>query len=608
MMSEMDDSFIIELRKDFLNEVTFLLEECEESFLKLHDASVRAEELKKIFRLAHSIKGSGTAVGFHDLAKFAHVVEDLLAILRVHPEWVTTEINSLLLTSNDAFKARIASLREGRPDPWNVAELQAQVEQTMEALKKRVDAEEQATTGAKPAADVAAPSAVSSSSVHSPSPAPMAAAPNVAPTPTTGSSSSSGELTTIKVDVSRLESVLDLVGEMVVIKSQLAHHPTIAGSSDNELKALVGLLEKTVRELQDRTLSMRMTPLKTLFLKVQRVIRDLSVKLGKPVEFSFSGDETELDRTMLEVLTDPLIHLARNAVDHGVENPEVRAASGKPATARVSLVARQANGRVVIEITDDGGGISKEKVLAHAKKKGVVAQDLELASLSDREVFEMIFLPGFSTAEKVTDVSGRGVGLDVVKSNIEKIRGSIEIESRPGLGSVFRLSLPFTTAITDGLLTSLAEQRYILPLNGVREIVRLDDKVSTHLNEGAKVIDIRGQHLPLIDLDQLLGRARAARTSSNKESGAAIIVEHFNHRFAMRVDQVLGQTQVVVKGLGQHFDSGSGVSGGAILGDGCVSLVLDLDGLIRAYKEFRAKESKGASCGVTPSNLQSLSH
>lgn len=618
----LDDAFVEELKQEFLTEVSFLIEECEASFLKLDKPEHREEELKNIFRLAHSIKGSGQAVGFLDLSKFAHALEDLLAVLRDQPSLVTESICGLLLEAGDSIKERVAALQAKSEESWDPSELETKLREQTNLLLGNAPATESASTPFPEENQVsseAPPPLAQMDPVEEVIPSTPLPTPITTPTASQSLSSASAADTspkmeanakkqptnaagqTVKVDLGRIESVLDLVGELVIIKSQMMHHPLVSESSDLRLNSVVNLLDKTVRSLQDKTLSMRMTSLRPTFLKLQRIVRDLSIKLGKPVDFHMEGEDTEIDRNMIELLTDPLTHLIRNSIDHGVEKKEKRLAANKPETAKVSLIARQSNGRVLIEIKDDGAGISREKVLQKARSKGLIDLSRKDESFSDKEAQMLIFKPGFSTAEAVTDVSGRGVGLDVVKNNVEKVKGYIDIESEEGKGSVFRLSLPLTTAITDGMMIEVENVKYILPMAGIREIVRPDQDSLTDLNEDTRLLKIRGKFSPVVCLDDILDAELMEKYRSSDEENEVklaqfkpdnhvyIVVEHMANLFALRVDAILGQAQVVVKALGESFDTTKGVSGGAILGDGKVSLVLDLDGLVRQFNLMSAK-------------------
>lgn len=657
-----NDSFFVELQAEFLTESAFLLETYEECMMSLENGANAAEDLSQIFRVAHSVKGGAAAVGLNDLSKFAHVMEDLLSVLRSTPELVNSNVISLLLKSGDELKKRISSLQNGENYAWNPQDLVDQLVATHQSLtgqevkapvhheepkppapddffaatpggsaevtpeialneevanldlmaellaemspadRAEYDAKEKSTHHeamasevgtAKPALALvpetgsAVPQA-SSVAAAKEKPAPKEASSSGAAS--SGGGSGKGQNTTIKVDIGRVDSVLDAVGELVVLKNQLVQDEFIRRSGNLRLEGIVDQLDKAVKELYEKTLSIRMTPLKSLFVKIQRIVRDVSLTLKKPVDLQLVGEETEVERTVFELLGDPLVHLVRNAMDHGVESADIRAGNGKPATAKVTVSAKQTGGNVLIEIVDDGGGINRAKVLAKAIEKGLVPSGVDPSTLSDDAVFQFIFAAGFSTADKVSDLSGRGVGLDVVRTNLEKINGKIHIQSKLGVGTTFRLTIPLSTAITDGIVVAFDHERYILPIHSVREIVRVQPKDYTTLPGAGRVAKVRELLIPVVDISKTIGEIRRDinskikvvnnteksqdSLSSRREETMLIVIETVTGQFALPVDDVLGQTQVVVKPL-QTGSSIPEVAGAAILGDGRTVLILD---------------------------------
>ncbi len=578
-----------ELQRDFLGEVTFLLEQCEESYLRLENPELREEELGKIFRMAHSMKGTGAAVGFTDLAEFAHKVEDCLTVLRNNTALVSTEVVTLLLRCGDAFKVRIEQLKRKDQAPWNVAALEAEVQAI---LRKLQGGEAPAPEVAVEAAEELHPDSISNdaawealatqahvgilkvvpaaTSVSAPGPA--SASPSSAAVAATGSTI---KREVLKIDSERVESVLNLVGELVVLKSQLINK---CAGADPQLNQLVSLVDKTIRELQDKTLSMRVTPLKSLFLKTQRVVRDLALKLGKPVEFVMEGEDTEIDRGMVDALADPLMHLARNSLDHGIENAAGRSSAAKPDKGMIYLRAYQRGGRILIELSDDGKGLQRERILSKALERGIVSA-AAAQEMSDRQVQALIFAAGFSTAEQVTDVSGRGVGMDVVKTQVEKLKGSIDIESVPGVGTLIRLSLPMTTSILDGMLVKLGDEPFILPMENIRELVDLDESQIVEVVTGKSAWRHRDRLYPVVDMQNGFRSGRLGRPK------LVAIVDGGGREVALLLSAVAGQSQVVLKSLDDRLRACRGVSGAAILGDGKVALVLDTAGISQAASE-----------------------
>ncbi|MGE5086769.1 MAG: chemotaxis protein CheA [Bacillota bacterium] len=674
-----DNAFFEELQMDFLNESLFMFEQYDESMMKLENSSDPAKDLTDIFRVAHSVKGGAAAVGLTDLAKFAHVAEDLLDLLRSQPNLVNSNVISLLLKAGDELKNRISSLQKGQGGPWDTSALVAQLIEVTESLSGKksshgaapapvstheeakiaapddffavtpipqasvpeevddqtnhellaellaqLSPEEQAEFHAKEAAEAASkPVSMAATPVEAPvamadskvEPTPVKSAPVLRAVPSetknpadnsNGSGGankagpSKGANSTIKVDTGRVDSVLDAVGELVVLKNQLVHDETVRSGQNLRLEAIVDQLDKAVRELYEKTLSIRMTPLKSMFIKIQRIVRDVSLTLDKPVDLQLIGEETEVERTVFELLGDPLVHLVRNSMDHGVEKKEIRQQRGKSATAKVTVSAKQNGGNVIIEISDDGGGINREKVLGKAIEKGFVSSNVDPSTIPDETVFQYIFFPGFSTADKISDLSGRGVGLDVVKSNLDKINGKINIISKAGVGTTFRLTIPLSTAITDGIIVALDGARYILPIHSIREIVRVQPKDYTNVSKAGKVASIRGHLLPVIDVGRTLGsinwslnkkdiqlaQRRENSLSARREETMLVIIESMTGQMAFPVDDVLGQAQVVVKPIvtGQHIPE---VAGAAILGDGRTVLILEPGALVNTATKGR---------------------
>lgn len=565
----MDAEFMEQLRKEFLDEAVFMIEQCEESYLKLEHPECRVVELDKIFRLAHSLKGAGSAVGFTCLAFFAHSVEDCLTILRVSPHFVNAEIISTLLRCGDAIQKRIQYLKSGGSDAWDIETLNNEVKALVKSLTG-ANIPENLTVAPEALDQMLADETEKSLITVAPAALPVKTAQAPAGAPPSSASASSGS---IKIDIDRIENILNVVGELVVIKSQLINQ-SVTYANDLQLSAIISLMDKTIRDLQDKTLSLRMTPLKNLFLKTQRILRDLSVKLDKPIEFQMKGEETEIDRSMVELLADPLMHIARNALDHGVENNERRKNANKNPKGLIELSSRQVGSKVLITIRDDGAGLNRDKLVKKALEKGVIAAGVDPSTISDQDVYQFIFAPGFSTADQVTDVSGRGVGMDVVKTNIEKLKGSIEIESTPGAGTLFKILLPLTTAITDGMIVQIGDQPCVIPMESIHELVKLEDSSIIEMRSGQKVFDHRGKFLRMVALEKL---AHHTELMSNK--GIMMVVTAQNDLVSMHVSAVLGQTQVVLKPLAETFENVTGVAGAAILGDGRVAMVLDIDAL-----------------------------
>jgi len=396
---------------------------------------------------------------------------------------------------------------------------------------------------------------------------------NDAPAARSAATAAAAAVEKIKVSTTKLDDLINMTGELAVAQLMIAEEVKRAAHTDSDLFRKVALQNKIVRELQELSMSMRMVPIQGAFQKMSRLVRDLSKKAGKNIQFIATGEETELDRNIVDKITDPLVHMMRNSVDHGIETPDERKQKGKPEQGKVRLSAYHQAGSIVIEIADDGRGLRREKLIKKAIEKGLISEHQEL---SDDEAFRLIFAAGLSTAEKVTDVSGRGVGMDVVRKNIESLGGKIDIRSVPDEGTTFIIRLPLTLAIIDGQIVTVGAQRYIVPINAIVGSVRPSaDQISTIQNRG-EVAMIRNELIPLVRMGRLFAVPDAVE---NPADALLVIVEESGRKCALMVDDLTGQQQVVIKNL-SGLGKIKGVSGGAIMGDGRISLILDIPGLI----------------------------
>ena len=379
----------------------------------------------------------------------------------------------------------------------------------------------------------------------------------------------------VKVDADRLDRLVDTIGELVIAESMVCQSQELEALCSPRLARQVRLLDKITRELQEMATSLRMKPIRVTFEKMARVVRDVAKKAGKNVRFEMSGEDTELDKSLVDRIGDPLIHMVRNAVDHGIEQPEGRKEAGKANVATVSLRAFHKGGSIYIELEDDGRGLDREAILAKGRERGLVGPDDEL---TDREVFGLIFSPGFSTAKKVTDVSGRGVGMDVVKREIDALRGQVEIRSKAGKGTVFTIKLPLTLAIIDGMVVRVGEERYIIPtLSIVRSICAKEQEISTVTGKGEMFL-LQGQLIPLFRMSKLFDVDNSHKTMAEK---LIVVVEDDTRQTGLLIDELVGQQQIVIKSLGESMQGIPGVAGGAIMPDGNVGLIVDVAGLVR---------------------------
>jgi two-component system chemotaxis sensor kinase CheA len=380
----------------------------------------------------------------------------------------------------------------------------------------------------------------------------------------------------IKVDTGKLDYLVDMVGEMVIAQSLVKHDPDLASGLKPRLARNLSQLARITDDVQRTAMSMRMIPIGQLFQKTGRLVRDLSRKYGKQVDLDMQGEDTELDRNIVEELADPLMHMVRNAIDHGIEMPEDRVRAGKPASARLTLKAGHQAGHIIIQVSDDGRGLDHDKILRKAREKKLIAPGAEL---SESEIFNLIFQPGFSTAEKVTDVSGRGVGMDVVRKQVQKLRGRVDASSVRGQGTSFLMKLPLTLAIIDGLVVGVGQQRYIVPIFAVREMLKPAEEAISTVQGKHEMAMVRGALVPVVRLHE---RFRVKPRFVKPWESLLIVSESGGRQFCLMVDELIGKQEVVIKSLGETMRNIRGVAGGAILGDGRVGLILDLEGLLGA--------------------------
>ncbi|HDJ9995846.1 TPA: chemotaxis protein CheA [Escherichia coli] len=391
----------------------------------------------------------------------------------------------------------------------------------------------------------------------------------------------SSESTSIRVAVEKVDQLINLVGELVITQSMLAQRSSeLDPVNHGDLITSMGQLQRNARDLQESVMSIRMMPMEYVFSRYPRLVRDLAGKLGKQVELTLVGSSTELDKSLIERIIDPLTHLVRNSLDHGIELPEKRLAAGKNSVGNLILSAEHQGGNIFIEVTDDGAGLNRERILAKAASQGLTVSE----NMSDDEVAMLIFAPGFSTAEQVTDVSGRGVGMDVVKRNIQEMGGHVEIQSKQGTGTTIRILLPLTLAILDGMSVRVADEVFILPLNAVMESLQPREADLHPLAGGERVLEVRGEYLPIVELWKVFNVA-GAKTETTQ--GIVVILQSGGRRYALLVDQLIGQHQVVVKNLESNYRKVPGISAATILGDGSVALIVDVSALQAINREQR---------------------
>ncbi len=554
-----------ELISDFIVESREHLANVETQVLTLEREPTNSEALNAVFRGFHTIKGLAGFLELWEIQKIAHEVETVLDRARNSQWTITGGAIDVILESADHLRRWLAHLEQvlkQRPSDPPVRD---------EVLLSRI-----ALLASEPATSMPGLAAMAAAVVLPPevvaAPAPPGdSAANITITAQSGQR----ETMAVKVDTAKLDYLVDMAGEMVIAESLVRHDDELAAIKNPLLHRKIAHLTRITAELQKTAMAMRLVPMGPLFRRMARLVRDLSRQFGKQVEMETQGDDIELDRTIVEELADPLMHMVRNALDHGIEFPQERDSTGKPATARLLLKAQHQAGQVVIEITDDGRGLDRNRILERAVQKGLVQSS---AVLTDNEIYNLIFEPGFTTAAQVTNVSGRGVGMDVVRRHIEKLRGRIEIRSVLGQGATFLLKLPLTLAIIDGLVVTVGVERYIVPLFAVREMFRPNAETIWTVQQRAEMALVRGELLPVVRLYKLFG---VTPRSEDPCQGVLVVAEVEGQHFCILVDDLIGKQEVVIKTLGDTFKNVSGIAGGAILGDGRVGLILDVDRLLK---------------------------
>jgi two-component system, chemotaxis family, sensor kinase CheA len=547
---------------EFVAESREYLEAAEAALLRLEGNPDDGEAVNTIFRAFHTIKGTSGFLSLELISELSHFAEGVLSRVRDREIRCTGGYADLALRSVDMLKTLLNAVQVALDGGESSAPTD------YDDLVRVLENPEASGISERASRRIAAVERVMEDTVDVTGAGDAERAGNRA-----GGSGEALVESFVRVRTNRLDQLIDMVGELVIAQSMISQDGVILTGGHHDFARKVSHAGKIVRELQDLSMGMRMVPLKGAFRKVARVVRDVAAKSGKLVTFECEGEETEIDRIMVDYLSDPLVHMVRNAVDHGLETPSQRESAGKPRAGTVRLAAYHAGGTVVVELSDDGRGLDRQRIITKAIAKNVIESG---DGMSDSEVFNLIFVPGFSTADVVTDVSGRGVGMDVVRRNIEQMRGRIEIASTPGKGTTFTVRLPLTLAITDGMLVRVGGERYIVPTINIQVSFRPERGSISTIAGKAEMVMLRGEVIPVVRLHKLFDVPNAAIDPSN---GLLMIVGEGNERIALLVDELLGQQQVVAKPLGQGIGRVAGVSGSAILGDGRVGLILDVASL-----------------------------
>ena len=547
---------------EFVTECADLVDEAESALLDLEQNPNDDELINTIFRAFHTVKGTSAFMGLDPISDFTHSVETLLSMVREDDLPFDQATADITLESVDMLKKMLAVVEvSSGGDPLRTPH---GYDRMMEILGFICDEDLKPAEAIEKAGgfETATPTIESEKSSSEDAEKEIQ---------TENTNQKQEAEASVRVNVGRLDRLIDMVGELVIAHSVVAQDRSIEQNA--ELTKKVNHTTKILRELQDTSLTLRMVPLKATFHKMNRLVRDLTRKADKEVKFSTVGEDTEIDRNMVDIISEPLVHMLRNSIDHGIETKEERAKSSKPNTANVWLRAYQEGGKVVIEIEDDGKGIDKERVYSKAVEKGLVDPD---AKLTDSEIFSLIFLPGFSSKDEVTDLSGRGVGMDVVRRSIEELKGKVEVKSEKGKGTKISIELPFTLAITDGMLVRVGDQRFIIPTINIDMTFRaIEDELYTVMGDSEQV-NFRGKSVPVIRLHKLFNIEGGIE---DLLEGTMLVIKNNNKRYALLVDEVIGQQQLVGKSINMNVKMPH-ISGGAILGDGRVGLILDTTAVV----------------------------
>ncbi|MCL2118871.1 MAG: chemotaxis protein CheA [Planctomycetaceae bacterium] len=573
-----------EMRFGFVQEGNEQIDGVEQSLLKVLEDRLNADEyLKEAFRNIHSFKGNCGFMGFVDLERLSHAMETFLDMLRMGVVPSENENISRLLSLLDVLHEGVTSVESG--NSGNLPGCEAHVKTLNDIMM--IDHEDE---GSKPQNETAVPSGQPQNDTPAVSDRPETATskPDVSASP--GNVQTAGKAAAktpskqdIRVDLHKLDSLIDLVGELVIAESMVTRCPAVAHVENEYYNRAKHQLRRICDDLKDVAMSVRMIPLSATFRKMVRLVHDLATKSGKKIKLNIVGEETEVDKTVIEQIADPLVHIVRNSCDHGIEKPEERIAGGKPDTGIVTLEGRHEGGEVWILIRDDGHGLNRERILAKALEKGIVGQ--EAREWPDERIYRLVFEAGFSTAEKITDISGRGVGMDVVRKNIEKLNGRIDIQSVEGKGSTFILRIPLTLAIIDAMLVRVGTAKYMIPTLSILESLVPVSKQVTVTPDGKEILRLRDEMIPIIRLYDIFNQQG---DSERLKDGILVVAEESGQSFAIFVDEIVGQQQAVIKGLPDYIGRAEGFSGCTILGDGTVSLIIDIGTLSQMRGTFAA--------------------
>lgn len=551
----------------FAQDAEEILDHAEQNLLHL---DAEPERLHDLLRQFHTLKGNSGLMGYNEMQRISHRLEDVLQLSRDRQTPLGADSVRLFLKAVDALRQCVASLRKGGGS--SVPDFQAWLQ--------RVDAWVGASDESPPASAPAAVEAAPPAPAAEPPPAAPAPAEEEAPEPQAAPKPAAQTGDGIRINVERLDQLNDLSSELIAATAVMLHLSKCRDDVDSEqYERACHHLDLITSWLQNLSMSMRMVPVELAFRRLHRLVRDLSEKTGKLIELQLIGGETEADRRVIEFIVDPLVHLVRNAVDHGIEPPEERRRLAKPETGTIRIEAFQRSSEVWIVISDDGRGLQRDRVLKKARARGLIREN---ATLREEQILDLIFEPGFSTAESVTEVSGRGVGLDVVRKNVERLRGRVDAQSVEGISTTMTLRIPLTLAVINGMMVRVGTEQFVIPVESIRELVKPVLADVHRVAESSAMISLRGETIPLFRLADLFTIRGAVERASD---GIVVVVEDGERHAALLVDETFGQQRVVVKSLRDSLGRVTGISGASVLADGRVRLILDVPGLIRIARE-----------------------
>lgn len=635
--SDVDD-FDREIKTEFINEALGGLEESEGAFLELESTSDTGPLLDRIFRLAHNLKGGSRAVGFSDVAEFTHQLENLVLKIQKGGVQLTSDVVSTLLRSNDRLIEMLSGLRDNMDARFQNGDLISEIESHLNSppaveaavtspqpevlgndssasFETSSESAEESTLGLSDEAPPLVPDVSAFFSSPSPdvvpvSPSVSATVPQALPEPSVAveqvsakqanSGASAGESEAIRVSLQKIDVLNELVGELIVLQSVVISQTEAVSS--RKLTSAALQVSKLAKNIQEISMGLRMLPVKPLVQKLQRAVRDTAKAVEKSVDLKVTGESMEVDKSVLDRIADPLIHILRNGVDHGIETSADRLAKGKKAEGTIWLTFENEGNNLVVTARDDGKGIDPEVIRKKAIEKGLISEN---QNLSERQIVNLIFAPGFSTKTETSEISGRGVGMDVVKTNVEQIGGQVEVNSKVGSGSHFRIQIPLSLSVIDGMIVRTDSGRYVIPLNQVDETVNLKAvKVFDDRKGLIPCFDLRGQIVPIVDLDTAIGSqvVQSSKVVSESREAAVLLTKVEGRSVGIRVSEILRSQQIVIKPLSEEFSQKRGWVGSCVLGDGLPTLILNPSELLRGKIKFGLDGSLAAS---VPAHLAS---